>query len=273
MPRDSFPDGVAEQLKWYVYRLIDPRNGETFYVGKGKDNRIFHHARGESANTITQEQISRGEEEKEDDIDLKLQRIKDIKVAGLEVGHVIHRYGIDNPRVAYEIEAALIDAYPGLTNKVKGKGSRSFGLRHVEEIIREYAAEPFVIGERLMLIFIGTYFHSSNVSGVYDAVRCAWPVNRDRAEKYKLVLAHMGGLVRGAYRPTGKWLPATPENFPGLVKEGDFINPLTNMPTRWGFIGETADDVWDQYVGKSVPERYRKRGARAPFRYCHPDDA
>ena len=30
MARDSFPDGVSEQLRWYVYRLIDPRNGETF---------------------------------------------------------------------------------------------------------------------------------------------------------------------------------------------------------------------------------------------------
>ena len=39
--RDSFPAGVAEQLKWYVYRLIDPRNGETFYVGKGQKNRVL----------------------------------------------------------------------------------------------------------------------------------------------------------------------------------------------------------------------------------------
>lgn len=32
---ESFPEEVARQLKTYVYRLIDPRNGETFYVGKG----------------------------------------------------------------------------------------------------------------------------------------------------------------------------------------------------------------------------------------------
>ena len=44
--RKSFPPGVAEQLKWYVYRLIDPRNGETFYVGKGKGDRVFEHANG-----------------------------------------------------------------------------------------------------------------------------------------------------------------------------------------------------------------------------------
>lgn len=28
---------------WYVYELIDPRNGQVFYVGKGKGNRINEH--------------------------------------------------------------------------------------------------------------------------------------------------------------------------------------------------------------------------------------
>ena len=36
---ESFPADVARKLKTYVYRLIDPRNGETFYVGKGHGNR------------------------------------------------------------------------------------------------------------------------------------------------------------------------------------------------------------------------------------------
>src|SRR5262245_38936376 len=49
MEPDSFPVGIAERLQWYVYRLIDPRNGETFYVGKGKGNRIFQHARAAMA--------------------------------------------------------------------------------------------------------------------------------------------------------------------------------------------------------------------------------
>ena len=46
MARDGFPEEFKEQLKWYVYRLIDPRNGETFYVGKGQGDRVFEHARG-----------------------------------------------------------------------------------------------------------------------------------------------------------------------------------------------------------------------------------
>jgi len=43
--RESFPSEVARTLKTYVYRLIDPRNGETFYVGKGQGNRVFSHIR------------------------------------------------------------------------------------------------------------------------------------------------------------------------------------------------------------------------------------
>ena len=44
----------------------------------------------------------------------KLKRIREIQVAGFEVAHVIHRHGMDG-RTATEVEAALIEAYPGLT--------------------------------------------------------------------------------------------------------------------------------------------------------------
>lgn len=43
MDINEFPPGVMEHLGWYVYRLIDPRDGSTFYVGKGKGNRVFAH--------------------------------------------------------------------------------------------------------------------------------------------------------------------------------------------------------------------------------------
>jgi len=42
----EFSSEVIKKLAYYVYRLIDPRNGETFYVGKGKGNRVFHHVKG-----------------------------------------------------------------------------------------------------------------------------------------------------------------------------------------------------------------------------------
>ena len=250
MPRDGFPAGVSEQLKWYVYRLIDPRNGETFYVGKGKDDRVFSHARGQL--TDEEGEIS----------DPKLRRVKEIRAVGLEVSHIIHRHGLDE-RAAYQVEAALIDAYPGLTNKVRGQGARDYGSRHVEEIINEYAGEEFKVKEPLLLISIGVYYYLRD--DPYDAVRYAWKLDRRRRESCKLVLASLRGVIVGAYRPT-KWLPATRENFRDLA-DGD-------MEGYVGFVGGDAEtEVWDYYVGKRVPGRYRKPGSRNPRRYCYPDDA
>lgn len=107
---DSFPPEVADKLSYYVYRLIDPRNGETFYVGKGRGDRVFAHARAE---------IEVGPDSGDDEIGEKLKRIRDIRLAGFEVGHVIHRHGMDE-RTAFEVEAALIDAYPGTANIAGG---------------------------------------------------------------------------------------------------------------------------------------------------------
>jgi hypothetical protein len=134
---NAFPPGVAEKLKTYVYRLIDPRNGETFYVGKGQGDRVLAHIR---------EQIE------EDDPNNKLRRIRDIHLAGFEVAHVVHRHGMDD-RAALEVEAALIDAYPGLTNVAGGFGS-DYGAMHAREIIRRYAAEPAVFQHKAMLISV-----------------------------------------------------------------------------------------------------------------------
>ncbi len=242
MSRDEFPPGVAGQLKTSVYRLIDPRNGETFYVAKGRGNRIFQHAKGDFSST-----------KDEDATDLKRQRINEIKAAGLEVGHLVHRHGIDNEEVAYEIEAALIDAYPGLTNQAAGRGSGDYGCRHVEEIVRDYAAEPFDVGEPLILICINRAFDEGR--DIYDATRWAWKIDAERAGQRRLVLAHNRGLVVGAFR-AAKWLPCTIENFPGWIP----------VPGRYGFIGERAEDeVWNKYVRKRVPQELRGQN---PIRYC-----
>ena len=102
----KFSEAVKVMLGFYVYRLIDPRNGETFYVGKGKDNRVFKHASG----------LLDGNEIYELDVNsAKIDRIIEIRRAKLEVIHVIHRHGMSE-EVANEVEAALLDAYPGLTN-------------------------------------------------------------------------------------------------------------------------------------------------------------
>ena len=43
---EYFSPEISQKLMFYVYRLVDPRNGETFYVGKGVGNRVFQHSSG-----------------------------------------------------------------------------------------------------------------------------------------------------------------------------------------------------------------------------------
>jgi hypothetical protein len=242
--RDRFPPGVAAQLKWYVYRLIDPRNGETFYVGKGQGDRVFQHVKGAVRAS-------------DDATDLKTNRLFAIRATGLDVGHVIHRHNIETEEIALQIEAALIDAYPGLTNEIGGHNSGDYGCRHVEQIIEEYSSDPFIVNQPLILISVGRTYPSDGLS-VYDSVRAAWRINREKAERFDLVLAHRLGIVVGAFKPD-RWMTATREHFPWMPSD---------FPDRSGFAGEVAaPEIAALYVKKRVPDRFRQRGAANPIRF------
>jgi hypothetical protein len=237
---DSFPPDVARKLKTYVYRLIDPRNGETFYIGKGHGNRVFSHIRAE--------QTLEG-----DDLDNKVKRIREIRLAGFQVAHVIHRHGMDD-KTAFEVESALIDAYPGLTNIVGGPGGNEYGIMHAQEIITRYCAEPAVFQHKALLISVN---RSATETSLYEATRYAWKIKRSTAEQAEVVLATRQGGIVGAFI-AHRWLEATAENFPGR-------DPV---PGRFGFEGEDApEDIKKLYVGKRVPDEYRKPGAANPIKY------
>ena len=47
---------------------------------------------------------------------MKKDSIRDILHTGLAVQYLVRRHGLEDEEVAYEIEAALIDAYPGMTD-------------------------------------------------------------------------------------------------------------------------------------------------------------
>jgi hypothetical protein len=236
---DSFPPDVIDKLGTYVYRLIDPRNGETFYVGKGRGNRVFAHIRGE-------------EQLEGDEIDNRIKRIREIRLAGFDVAHVIHRHGLDD-KTAFEVEAALMDAYPGLTNVASGSGA-DYGAMHSKEIIRRYSAEPAVFRHRAILITVN---RTVTERSIYEATRYAWKIDKAKAKKAELVMAVVRGLIVGVFVPD-RWMDATEANFPGRE----------DRPGRVGFAGHEADQsAAKEYVGKRVPEEYRKRGAANPIRY------
>ena len=84
---EYFTNEVIEQLNYYVFRLVDPRNGQTFYVGKGKGNRIFAHVNCELDSYYDINYLDKNEEQE----NLKYQTIRDITNANLSVINIIHR--------------------------------------------------------------------------------------------------------------------------------------------------------------------------------------
>jgi len=237
---NTFPADVISKLKSYVYRLIDPRNGETFYVGKGQGNRLFAHIHDE----LSQDG---------DDLSDKLKRIREIRVAGFEVAHVIHRHGMDEA-TAFEVEAALMDAYPGLSNIAGGTGSSDYGAMHALEIVRRYSAPPAEFKHRAILISVN---RSATETSLYEATRYAWKISRRKAMEAEVILATLRGLIVGAF-VADDWLPATALDFPGHE----------DAPGRLAFIGrEARAELQAEYVGRRVPDEYRKKGAVNPIKY------
>lgn len=239
---EKFPNDVIEELKYYVYRLIDPRNGETFYVGKGKGNRVFNHMKC----ALNMENF--------DEVDDKIQIIREIIVAGLEVIHVIHRHGMDE-KCAFEVEAALIDVYPSASNIVGGQGSNDYGPMNALEIINKYMSEEAVFEHRVLMITINK---SVSERSIYDATRFAWKLSKVKIKKVDYVLAVKQGIIVGVFIPT-EWYPATIANYPEFH---------IDRPERFGFIGSEADDqIIQLYLHKRVPKEYRKKGAANPIKY------
>jgi len=243
-----FSEKVSAELQHYVYRLIDPRDGSTFYVGRGQGNRVFEHADGVG---------DKHDDDTYDDDPQKIVLIREIKTAGLTVGHVIHRHGMSKES-AMEVEAALIDAYPGLTNLVKGQDANR-GVMHAQEVIAEYDAPVAEARHNLLLINVN---RTAALNDLYDAVRFAWKIDPNKARVADYVLAVRKGVIVGAFKAI-RWLEATPENFPGLIRDG-----FGSRNGRFGFIGEEAPaDIKEQYVQKRLPDSERKKGAANPIRY------
>jgi len=232
-----FWSGIAEKLDYYVYALRDPRAERgIFYVGKGKGDRVYQHARealkvdGESSQS------------------LKLNTINEIRAQGLQVGVEIIRHKLTEPE-AFEVEAAVIDTLrrinalqltdSDLANRAGGQHSRARGWMPLDELHARYGAEPLDLtdgrlkNDRLMFIKINKLYRPDMSSEeLYEATRKSWV--RAEWRKADLALAVYHGVVRAVYR-IDKW-----ERCP---------EPDTK---RWAFTGEVASDRIDDYVWRDV---------------------
>ncbi len=237
-----FSPEVCEKLGYYVYRLIDPRNGQTFYIGKGKGNRVFAHVNCALKNFNKKDSL-------EDKISAKYEQIREIKNVGLEVIHVIQRHGLTENE-ALEVEAALIDCFSGLTNLQSGYNSDR-SVNNAETLEHIYSLEPYKEPDDIKYMIIKTTNERMNNDcngNLYDAVRYSWKVSKSRADKVKYVLGVINGVVKEIYE-VEKW-------------------QLADNGVRYEFIGKPApDEIRDYFVNKRIPEKYSKKGAANPVQY------
>ena len=226
---------ISKDLGHYVYRLIDPRNMQTFYVGKGCGDRAYQHAKNVKSLIA--------KEKDEDSFSLKEKIISDIIASGKEVIIIIHRWGLSE-EVAFEVEAALIDAYPGLANIQKGQGidrgcilaqdlCAMFGVNEYNEPVDDY----IIIKTKQEVISVK--------GGLYNAVREAWKADINKASNYKYVFAVVGGIVREVYE----------------------VRQWYKIGYRIAFDGVPAKGNITIVKGCRIPAKYREKGAANPFLY------
>ena len=229
---------AIEKLEYYVYLLIDPRNNEIFYVGKGKGNRINQHCLG-----------ALNQKTKETD---KIKKIRNIQKSGNEVKLEILRHEL-NEKEAYEVECAAIDLLGKnkLTNIVNGHDSEDKGRMNLIDIKIKYEAEEAIINDPTLLININNlYYRGMLKKEIYEATRKAWKVNFNRVKKIKVACAVYRGIIREVFL-VHKWLPSPDES------------------GRYMFEGKIASkDIRGKYINKSVA-KYWKKGSQYPIKYVN----
>jgi len=230
---------IAEILKSYVYVYIDPRNAETFYIGKGKGNRLFSHLDDQSDTE-------------------KTARIAEILRSGKEPQIDIIRYGLSDSEASL-VEAATIDLIgkAKLTNRVAGYHKGSFGRITSQDLISILAAKPVEVCHKSILITINKLYRSHmSPLELYETTRGIWVVGirRNKAE-YAMAVTH--GVVREVYR-IERWYPA------GTLEYQTRESSTFNKSGRWEFSGDIAYEIRNQYVGYSVG-----KAGQNPIRYMN----
>ena len=254
----KFDDLAASQIGYYVYALCDPRDKKIFYVGKGKGNRWYdhiHHAQ------------SLGEI---DANSLKLSKIKEIELAGLEVEPFIIRMGISSEKVAYEIEAAVIHAYRLLTKAGNNEGveltnlaevhNPERGLAHVSIVQSLYNAPraPEITDPAVLLRLPKLWYPEISQNDLREITSGWWHRNHvlNGKRKARYAFAVSRGIVRAVYSINeSMWRERQPE-------DRDWQDDIGKSP-RWGFPDCEIAPEMSHFLNTSVKHLF-KPGHQSP---------
>lgn len=252
---EYFSQLTQEALGYYVYLLISPLDNKIFYIGKGKGNRVFEHAKATSLDWLESD---------------KLDIIRTIINGGQSVKYYILRHGMTENE-AYLVESAFIDFLTfkdfsfvaNITNIVSGHNQWDKGLKTVEEIELLYNCQPLDVENKyhkLLCININGTYHSS--ADIYEITRKSWVLNPNQANQADYVVAEYKGIIRAIFKvdENGWQRVESKENaeyFKGKSK------------VRYYFEGKEIfdEEVCKMYLHKKLP--IKKHGQANPIWYLY----
>lgn len=267
---------------YYVYGLVDSRNNELFYIGKGKENRVFSH-----------EKDAERDEKQESK---KLERIREIEQSGYNVSKVILNYGLSEAE-AYASEASLINAYrckhisnnPPLVNLQSGHAlDEALSVEEFEEMKGAEILEPkdFEIlkncgcSEILCVLIHNQYkvlkekYRIVPEDEVYDIVRGCWTASLDRAKSTKLVFGVNNSNIVAVYSPTkDDWHKCSEEKYQDKIPKHN-KRPVKLIANRIYFDYDyKKDSQFLVFLNKSLAKiKPYKKGQRSSFYYLNIDE-
>lgn len=203
MAHPHFSQTVQDALGHYVYALVDPRNKEIFYVGKGLHESVF-----ELEDHVVKAQksgMTNGLKPQES-------RILEILAQGFDVDYYVLRHGLfDADRyeaadVASTVESVVNDLLTcglvqghKLCNIASGHDQSCKGIMHVKEVIALYDHPVLSLLPDTNAVIVRLhqkYAKSLSAQDLYEITRKRWVMNLERAKKVTHVLgAYFGRVV------------------------------------------------------------------------------
>ncbi len=230
---------AMSHLEYYVYALVDPQDQKIFYIGKGKDDRVFRHATDALETEVQSD---------------KLETIRKIINQGKGVQYYILRHNLTE-EVAYIVESTLIDmlTYTNfntesiLTNLQAGHHQWDEGIKTINEITALYACEPIQIksGDYLLLVSLNKTYNQKKMKGVYvrsnlyECTRKYWKIADWRTQRITHVLGVYQNVVREVIEvDKNKWTSINDDN--GTIR----------------YCCEGVEQPNSEYMNKFIPEEH-----------------
>lgn len=249
---------------FYVYGLIDPRTNQLFYIGKGKDNRVFEHEK-ESINSIDSDK-------------LKLKTILEIKNVGLEVKKIIINSNLTEQE-AFVAEASLINAFnyisdTRLTNIVSGHhSSEALSVEDFEKINGAIPLQENDIKHKILVIKINQLYQKGmDEHSIYEVVRGIWRASLKKSKAVDYVFGVYNSLIIAVYKPS-QWfickdakdrLPRQDIVLDSKLEKRIFFEDKSFEK------GLPLDENQLFYLNKSISELKINQTAQNPITYLHP---